>query len=335
MSDTSSSARPAPAGLRVLVTGGCGFIGSHVVRGLAEAGAEVTVLDTLDGYGFDYGARFGVRERARIVRGDAADPDVVRPLVAEADAVVHAAACADVAACTRDPRRDFASMAATQTVLEAARDASLQRLVIASSAQVYGDRPHDGSRFREGDPLGEPGLFYANSKTWSERQARLYGKLFGVPVTVLRYFSVYGPHQVPKQGSHSWCAAIFAMRALKGLPLVVHGDGSQVRDLVSVADVAGATIAALTAPGAVGATVNVGTGRATSIAELARQVAGLVPGTTVEFGPRPAGDPQGAAADVTLMRELLGWSDWVDLRRGLADYLDWVDANPDLVPEWL
>ncbi|MEE2039974.1 NAD-dependent epimerase/dehydratase family protein [Nocardiopsis sp. CT-R113] len=318
------------AGRRVLVTGGAGFIGSHVVRRLAEAGAEVTVLDSLDAYGFDQAGRFGVGELAEVVRGDVTDAATTGPLVARSDAVVHAAAVADVAACTAEPDRDFSSMRATQAVLEAARRHGTGRVVLASSAQVYGAVPARGGRFHEDDPLGEPGMLYANSKSWAERQGRLYGAQFGVPVTVLRYFSVYGPHQVPKPGSHSWCAAIFSVRALRGLPLVVHGDGAQVRDLVSVADVARATVEAVTAPRAVGRTVNVGTGRATSIAELARTVAELVPGVRVTRGERPAGDPDGGAADTGRLRDLLGFEARTTPAGGLREYLAWARANPDL-----
>ena len=320
-------------GRRVLVTGGAGFIGGHIVRRLAGAGAAPVVVDTLDGYAFDQVERFGIEGLAHVVRGDAADPAVVEPLVRDADVVVHAAACADVAACTADPDRDFGSMRAAQTVLEAARRSPGTRVVLASSAQVYGAAPTDGVLFREDDPLGEPGLLYANSKAWVERQARLYGSLFGVPVTVLRFFSVYGPHQVPKPGSHSWAAAVFSVRALKGLPLVVHGDGSQVRDLVYVEDVADAVVAAAAVPEASGTTLNVGTGTVTTIADLAGAVAGLVPGTEVVRGPRPEGDPDGGAADVERLDRVLGAPARTDLAAGLRAYLDWARANMDLVGE--
>jgi UDP-glucose 4-epimerase/dTDP-L-rhamnose 4-epimerase len=329
-----ANAHPA-AGRRVLVTGGAGFIGSHVVRRLAFLGAEVTVLDSLDAYGFDYADRFGVRDAAEVVRGDVADPDTTFPLVAAADAVVHAAAVADVAACTFEPERDFSSMRAAQTVLEAARHHPPARLVLASSAQVYGPGPARGTLFREDDARGEPGTLYANSKGWAEAQARLYARLFGLPITVLRYFSVYGPHQVPKPDSHSWAAALFSVRAIRGLPLVVHGNGDQVRDQVAVRDVARATVEALFAPGAVGATVNVGSGRATSIAELARTVARIVPGTEVTRGERPPGDPDGGAADTGRMRSLLGVSADTGLEEGLVEYAQWAGRNMDLLPEGL
>jgi UDP-glucose 4-epimerase/dTDP-L-rhamnose 4-epimerase len=321
------------AGRNVLVTGGAGFLGGHIVRLLASLGARVTVLDSLDAYGFDSWERFGVSDRAVLVRGDAADAAVTSPLVASADAVVHAAALADVAACTAEPDRDFTSMRATQTVLEAVRRHRPGRLVLTSSAQVYGARPTRGECFREDEPGAEPGTLYANSKRWSETQARLYADLFGLPVTVLRYFSVYGPHQVPKAGSHSWAAALFSVRALRGLPLVVHGDGAQVRDQVAVRDVARATVEALFAPAAAGAVINVGTGRATSIAELARTVARIVPGTRITRGERPPGDPDGGAADTSRMEALLGVGAGTTLTEGLTEYVRWAERNMDLLPE--
>ncbi|MFE1077089.1 NAD-dependent epimerase/dehydratase family protein [Nocardiopsis alba] len=324
---------PHPAaGSRVLVTGGAGFIGGHVARRLADLGADVTVLDSLRAYGFDSAKRFGVDEVAKVIEGDVTDPETTFPLVAAADVVVHAAAVADVAACAEEPELDFSSMRATQTVLEAARNHAPDRLVLTSSAQVYGARPVNGGRFSEDDAPGEPGTLYANSKRWGEAQAGLYAESFGLPVTTLRYFSVYGPHQVPKPGSHSWAAALFSVRALRGLPLVVHGDGAQVRDQVNVHDVARATVEALFTSEAIGATINVGTGRATSIMELARAVARVVPGTRITYGPRPEGDPDGAAADTRRMVDLLGVSADTDLEEGLAEYVSWVGENMDLIP---
>ncbi|WP_188195050.1 NAD-dependent epimerase/dehydratase family protein [Nonomuraea sp. SYSU D8015] len=322
---------------RILVTGGCGFIGSHVVKLLAGAGARVTVLDTMDAYAFDYAERFGVTAHAaEIVHGDAADAELVGGLVSRADAVVHAAACADVAATNREPARDFAAgVASLQTVLEAVRRAGVERLLFTSSAQVYGEATPPSGVFAEPDAPGPPGSFYANSKYWGEQQIRLYRELHGLRATVLRFFSVYGPGQVPKEGSHSWAVAAFAMRAVKGRPLVVHGDGSQVRDFVYVEDVAHAVVRALTTPAAEGQTMNVGTGTATSIARLAQLVAERVPGTAIERGPRPAGDPEGAAATVKLLERTLGWRPDTSLGAGLDRYLAWVRDNQDLVPSWV
>lgn len=248
------------AGARVLVTGGCGLIGSRIVRRLASAGAGVTVLDRLDAYPFDYGDRFGgAQAAAEVVVGDTSDPQLVGHLVAGADVVVHAAAHADIAGCLSSPDRDFASnVLGTQTVLEAAREHRPERLVFISSASVYDDRSRADAvpRFAEDDRLGVAST-YANSKLWGEHQTGLYGEHYGLRTTVLRYFSVYGVPQVPKERSHSWCVALFAMRAHRRLPLELHGGGCQVRDFVHVDDVADATLLAATRTEALGATINV------------------------------------------------------------------------------
>lgn len=326
------------AGARVLVTGGCGLIGSRIVQRLASAGACVTVLDRLDAYPFDYGDRFGgAPAAAELVVGDAGDPKLVGPLVARADIIVHAAAHADIAGCLSSPDRDFASnVVGVQTVLEAARKHRPERLVFTSSASVYDDRSRAETvpRFAEDDRLGVSST-YANSKLWGERQTHLYREHYGLRATVLRYFSVYGVPQVPKERSHSWCIALFAMRAHRHLPLELHGGGHQVRDFVHVDDVADATLLAASRTEALGATINVGTGLATSVAEIAEQVAGHFPGAERVSTARPRGDPSGGCADIRRMRRLLEWTPAVDLRAGIARYVSWVRANDDLVPAWL
>ncbi|MFJ6776848.1 NAD-dependent epimerase/dehydratase family protein, partial [Kitasatospora sp. NPDC091257] len=206
---------------RVVVTGGGGLVGSRLSALLCRAGAEVAVLDRMDAYPESGHAVFGVeRSGARLVVGDVCDRDAVAGLLREADFVVHAAAYADVAACTRNPEIAFrANVQGTQVVLEEAARARIRRLVLVSSASVYGDGPADSAGphvFHEDQPLF-PLSVYANGKLWAEHQTRLLlGASSGCEHAIVRYFSVYGEPQIPKPGSHSWMVPWLSLQARLG-----------------------------------------------------------------------------------------------------------------------
>jgi nucleoside-diphosphate-sugar epimerase len=326
-------------GAEVLVTGGCGMIGSRIVKVLADHGAIVTVLDRLDAYPFDYARRFGSRDVARtVVKGDVCDQRVVESLMRSADFVIHAGAYADIAGSIFSPQRDFESnVIGMQVVLEAARKRRPARLLFVSSSSVYGDRTPTADRpplFSEEDATAVCST-YANSKLWGEHQTSLYSQLYDLPVTILRYFSVYGPPQIPKERSHSWCVAWFVTRATKGKPLVLHGGGAQVRDFIYVDDVAYATVLALVKPETLNQTINLGTGRATRIADVAKEVSKHFPAVQLVNGPRPKGDPFGGFANIRHMRQLLEWTPGIDLETGITRYIDWVGNNEDLIPDWV
>ncbi|MER6178826.1 transposase [Streptosporangium sp. NPDC001681] len=153
--------------------------------------------------------------------------------------------------------------------------------------------------------------------------------------TILRYFSVYGDPQVPKPASHSWMVACLAMGAHLGLPLQLHGGGHQVRDMVHVDDVAKATVLALAAPGAAGQTINVGTGVATSVRQIAERIASHYPSAQLVNTPRPDGDPLGGYAATARSRDLLGWQPSITVRDGIDRYVAWLQANPQAIPEWM
>ncbi|MCX4672457.1 NAD-dependent epimerase/dehydratase family protein [Streptomyces sp. NBC_01381] len=249
--------------------------------------------------------------------GDVRDQALVHRLVGESDFVIHAAALADVAACTRSPQTAIDSnITGTQTVLSAAAASDrLQRLVFVSSASVYGNgNPEDWAaprdehrdmrellagiygrtppRFAESRPL-RPLLVYANTKAFGEVQTKLVLGAVGTSHAIVRYFSVYGEPQVTKPGSHSWVVAGFASRVELGLPLHLHGGGHQVRDLVHVDDIAEGTLRALTTPQADGEMVNIGTGRPTTIRRVAELVAEHGGGAELLETPKPPGDPLG------------------------------------------
>ncbi|WP_200926838.1 NAD-dependent epimerase/dehydratase family protein [Sphaerimonospora mesophila] len=320
----------------MLVTGGGGLVGSRVVRLLTAVGAAPVVLDRMDAYPHPVRALFGLDEGTEIVLGDVREAATVRALVRGADYVIHAAAYADVAACTRKPAVAFAAnVAGTQTVLQEILTArTVRRLVFVSSASVYGDGAGGVAEFAEDRPM-HPISVYANSKAWGEQQVRLMLVGSGTDYTVLRYFSVYGDPQVPKPGSHSWMVACLSMRAHLGLPLLLNGGGHQVRDMVHVEDVVRATVLALVADRAAGRTVNVGTGIATSVRAIAQRIAAHYPGTRLVDAPRPPGDPLGGYAATTRSRELLGWRPHIAVADGIDRYVAWLRANPTAIPAWL
>ncbi len=249
-------------------------------------------------------------------------------------------------------------MSGTQTVLSAAAASRrLRRLVFVSSASVYGNgNPDDwagpGDEHRSTRELlasvyghlppqfGEerqlrPLSVYANTKVFGEVQTELVLRPAQVSYSVVRYFSVYGQPQVIKPGSHSWVVAWFAARAAAGLPLHLNGGGHQVRDFVHVDDIAEDTLRALTVPGADGRTVNIGTGRPTTIRTVAELVAAHFPGTRVLETPMPPGDPLGGCASTAQMRRLLDWEPTIGIEEGVARYVRWLTSIPAAVPGWL
>ncbi|MCX4735906.1 NAD(P)-dependent oxidoreductase [Streptomyces sp. NBC_01363] len=325
---------------RIVVTGGGGLVGSRLVALLQSGGAVVTVLDRMDAYPESGHETFGVaRSGARLVVGDVRDADTVGTLLREADFVVHAAAYADVAACTRRPDIAFrANVEGTQVVLEQAARFPVQRLVLVSSASVYGNGAPDveGPQvFHEDMPLN-PVSVYANGKLWAEHQTRLMlDASSGTEYAVVRYFSVYGEPQIPKPGSHSWMVPWLSLQARLGRPMRLNGGGNQVRDLIHVDDVAEATALALIEEQMAEQTVNVGTGRPTSVREVADLIAPYFPGSRRIVTPRPEGDPLGGYACVERSRELLRWQARIEVPEGVDRYVRWLLATPDAMPRWL
>ncbi|MGF1425127.1 NAD-dependent epimerase/dehydratase family protein [Kitasatospora sp. LaBMicrA B282] len=326
------------AGAGVLVTGGGGLVGSRVVAQLAACGATPIVLDRFDAYPHPVRDLFQVdRNSAQVVLGDVRERATVKWLTGRADYVIHAAAYADVAACTRRPDIAFAAnVHGTQTVLDAVADSQVRRLVFVSSASVYGDGAptEDGvSRFSEDQPL-TPISVYANTKVWGEHQVRLMLGGGGTEFSIVRYFSVYGDPQIPKPGSHSWMVPWLAMAAHTGRPMRLNGGGRQVRDMVHVEDIAHATVLALVADQTAGQTVNIGTGNPSSVREIADLIAAHYPDATLVETPMPEGDPRGGCADTRRATDLLGWRPTITLAEGVDRYVHWLKATPDAVPDW-
>ena len=309
---------------KCLVTGGAGFIGSHIVKRLLREGVEEVVV--LDNYvtGRD-DLLEDVLDCVEAVKGDIRDAELVGKVMQDVDVVFHQAAQADVPASLRVPGLDFEVNAlGTLNVLRAALESDVERIVYASSASVYGNNivsPED-RRFVESRAL-TPLSPYAASKLSGEMLCTAYYHSFGLKTTSLRYFSIYGPGEIPKKNSYSLVVSIFIPQAIKGLGMVIFGDGNQIRDFTHVEDVAYVNLLAATKSEAIGKVVNVGTGKATSIMDLALMVKKLVNDVPIEYGPLPKGDPLGGYADTARLKEIIGYVPEIELEESITEYADW------------
>ncbi|MDG4603143.1 MAG: NAD-dependent epimerase/dehydratase family protein [Defluviicoccus sp.] len=298
-----------------LVTGGLGFIGSHLVDALQAEGHGVRVLDNLS-----TGKAENVAPSTEIIKGDVADGAAVAAAMAGMDGCFHLAAVASVAASVADwVGTHRTNLTGAITVFDAAKrvraDGRPIPVVYASSAAVYGDNP--------ALPLSEqaatrPLTAYGADKLGCEQHARVALHVHGIPTVGLRFFNVYGPRQDPSS-PYSGVISIFADRLGQGLPIEIFGDGEQTRDFVYVGDVVTFLLRAMMRESAAGAVVNVCTGRATSINELARTIAHVL-GSEPKIIHRPArtGDIRASLGDPAQALRLLGHAASTSLADGLA-----------------
>jgi UDP-glucose 4-epimerase len=303
--------------MRYLVTGGCGFIGSHLVDALVAAKHDVTVLDDLS-----TGHRANLDPRARLIIGDVADAGVVAKAMDGVDGCFHLAAVASVQRCLTEWQRSTAvNLAGTINTLDASRraGASARPVVFASSAAIYGDAGSDTvSEARAPAPIS----FYGADKLGSEHHARIAADLLGVPATGLRFFNVYGPRQDPSS-PYSGVISIFVDRLERRQGVTIFGDGEQVRDFVFVGDVVAHLVAAMRRlHGAAQPrfdAFNVCTGRATSVNMLLAGIAdalGVKP--AIERQRSRPGDIRVSIGDPTRARAALDVSAEIRLADGLA-----------------
>jgi dTDP-L-rhamnose 4-epimerase len=342
---------------QVLVTGGGGFIGSHLVDALLREGHGVRVLDSLveqvhgDSQRPDY-----LAADAELIAGDVRNAEVVRGALEGIDSVVHLAARVGVGQSMYEPAEyAAANTAGTGVLLEALLDHPVRKLVVASSMSIYGEGAYEPApatkRTREQlergewEPRGpsgeqlepvptpeskEPALasIYALTKYDQERMCLLYGAAYEVPAVALRFFNVYGPRQA-LSNPYTGVLAIFASRLLNDRAPVVYEDGGQRRDFVHVADVARACRLALEQDGADGQAVNIGSGHSASVLEIAETLARLLdrqiePELPGKFR---AGDIRHCFADVSRAREALGFEAEVAFEQGLAELAGWLEGQ--------
>jgi nucleoside-diphosphate-sugar epimerase len=312
----------------VLVTGAAGFVGSHLARGCIEHGWHVTAVDSFTPY-YERMKRanaeaIALHDACRFVEGDLVDLNLLA-LLSEIDVVFHLAAQPGVRASWGESFDTYthANVTAFQRLLEAAKQAPVDRFVFASSSSVYGDAERLPT---PEDTLLRPVSPYGATKAAGEYLAYLYFKSYRVPTVGLRYFTVYGPGQRPDMAFHR-----LILSALTGAEFELFGDGEQTRDFTFVGDAVAATIAA-SDRGQAGSIYNLGGGSRVSmndvIATLGRLMGAEVPVTRIE---RQRGDARDTAADTSRARRDLGFSPSYSLDDGLTEQVEWQRANLDLL----
>jgi UDP-glucose 4-epimerase len=313
-----------------VVTGGAGFIGSHLVRALVERGDRVRVLDDLSSGRLENLAGLPVGEpgsgsAVEFFRGDVLDPDLVRAALHGAEGVFHEAAQVSVPISIRDPVANYRiNVMGTLGVLEGARAAGVRKVLFAASSAAYGDEP-TLPKVEEMAP--RPLSPYASGKLAGETLLSVWGRAYGLETTALRYFNVYGPGQAD-DSPYSGVIALFARAALTGRRPTIFGDGQQSRDFVFVGDVVLANLLAMDRRLDAGTVLNVGTGRRTTVNELYRTLAHLAGFPEApSYAPPRAGDVPHSVASIERARRLLGFEPRVGLREGLERTLEWYRAR--------
>ncbi|HJZ72926.1 MAG TPA: SDR family oxidoreductase [Vicinamibacterales bacterium] len=301
-----------------LVTGGAGFIGSHLTEELVRRGHLVRVADNLS-----TGRRRNLDHISDVefIEGDLANMDVATRVVQGMDFVLHQAAIPSVPRSVNDPiTSNRANADATLNVLVAARDAGVKRLVFAGSSSEYGNAPTLPKRE---DMPPSPLSPYALQKVTGTEYCRMFTRLYGFETVVIRYFNVFGPRQDP--GSpYSGVISLFSTALIERRQPTIYGDGEQTRDFTYVANVVDGVLRACTAPKAAGEVINVACGIRISLNELLRVMSGIV-GTSVQpiYKEERAGDVRDSQADISKAQELLGYTPTVALEEGLRHTLDW------------
>lgn len=305
--------------MKYLVTGGAGFIGSHIVTALVERGDDVRVFDNLSTGKADNLSHLG--KRFELVKGDLLDAKQVEQAVAGVDVVFHQAAMASVPRSLAEPAASHAACATgTLHVLDAARRGGVKRVVYAGSSSAYGNQPFIAKR--ESD-LPSPLSPYAAAKLAGEAYCQAFAASYGLETVVIRYFNVFGPRQDPN-GEYSAVIPKFVVSMLAGKRPTVFGDGGQSRDFTYVENVVRGNLAAAAARQASGRIFNVACGRQYSLLELIESI-NRVLGTKIEpiFADARAGDVRDSLADITAARETLSYEPTIDFDEGLRRSIEY------------
>jgi nucleoside-diphosphate-sugar epimerase len=303
-----------------LVTGGAGFIGSHIASALAASGARVRIIDDLS---------TGYRENVEEIQGDIdfvhgslANEASLRQAIEDVELVFHEAAIPSVPRSVENPRQThIASVDSTFSLLLAARDKKVRRVVYAASSSAYGDQP---TLPKTETMLPEPLSPYAVAKLVGEQYCQVFTRVYGLETVSLRYFNVFGPRQDPSS-QYSGVISRFISALLSDKTPVIYGDGEQSRDFTYIDNVVEANLNAADSSKAVGQVINVANGERTSLNELLGELKDLTGrnNVTADYQPQRAGDVKHSLADISRARELLGFQPNVDLRTGLSLTIDW------------
>lgn len=304
----------------VVVTGGAGFIGSHIASALSKSGARVRVLDDLS-----TGHRENIEEIGGdidFIEGSVADENVLKKALDGAELVFHEAAIPSVPRSVAEPiQTHIASVDGTFSLLLAARDNKVRRVVYAASSSAYGDQPTlPKIEQMAPDPLSP----YAVAKLVGEYYCQVFTRVYGLQTVSLRYFNVFGPRQDPGS-QYSGVVSRFISCLLGNERPVIYGDGEQSRDFTYIENVVAANVSAASSTGAVGKVINVANGARITLNELLAELKELTgkQDVTAEYLEPRVGDVRHSLADITMARELLNYESKVDLREGLQRTLDW------------
>jgi UDP-glucose 4-epimerase len=303
-----------------LVTGGAGFVGSHIAAALAEKGARVRVIDDLSTGHEENLTEIG--GDVDFVRASLNDADALRRALEGVELIFHEAAIPSVPRSVENPRETHqACVEATFSLLLAARDAKVRRVVYAASSSAYGDQPTSPKvETMPPDPLSP----YAAAKLFGEYYCKVFTRAYGLETVCLRYFNIFGPRQDPSS-PYSGVISRFIAALSTGETPVIYGDGEQTRDFTYVANAVEANLLAAESAKAVGQVINVANGRQTSLNELLsilKKVMDREDAETDYRAPR-VGDVRHSLADITRARELLGYTPRVGLEEGLEKTIDW------------
>ena len=309
-----------------LVTGGAGFIGSHMAEELVRRGDRVRVVDNLV-----TGKRQNLAHIAHVdfMEGDLADLDVARRAVDGVDFVLHQAAIPSVPRSVEDPiTSNRANIDASLNILIAARDSGVKRLVYAGSSAAYGDAP---TLPKVEDMPAAPLSPYALQKLVAEQYCQLFTRLYGLETVTIRYFNVFGPRQDPSS-SYSGVISLFISTLCEGRQPTIYGDGEQTRDFTYVANVVDGALRACRAPAVSGEVINVAVGDRISLHQLFRTVRDLV-GARLEpvYAAPRRGDVRDSQADIQKARRLLGYEPMVGFDEGLKKTVEWYRASQAIV----
>jgi len=313
--------------MKYLVTGGAGFIGSHIAQTLLEQGQSVRVLDN-----FSSGKRENIDELTQrfgnsleVLEGDIRDASRVGEAVRGVEIIFHSAAFVSVPQSMNEPQECFdINLTGTSQLFDAARKAGVRRAVVASSAAVYGES--EALPLVEETPL-QPKSPYAVSKRVNEMVAELFTNSFNFEVVALRYFNVYGPRQ-RTDSMYAAAVPIFARRLLDGKPITIFGDGGQTRDLINVRDVVRANLIASEHPNAAGKVFNVCTGVETRLLDLLEVLYDLFPNAPqTEFAASRAGDIYRSVGSPQKALDVMNFKAQVSLDDGLKEVVEWMSNN--------
>ena len=304
----------------VLVTGGAGFIGSHIASALSAGGARVRILDDLStGHSENLDEVGGDID---FVQGSVADEQLLVKALENVELIFHEAAIPSVPRSVEAPRNTHvASVDGTFSLLLAAKEAGVKRVVYAASSSAYGDQPTlPKSEQMSPDPLSP----YAVAKLVGEYYCRVFTRVYGLETVSLRYFNVFGPRQDPGS-QYSGVVSRFISALLNDERPVIYGDGEQSRDFTYIENVVAANLSAAMAPNAAGKVINVANGQRITLNQLLEELKQLTGRTdvTAEYREPRVGDVRHSLADITMAQELLGYTSKVDLRGGLQRTLDW------------